>query len=63
MRIHHSIGEIGMAAIPANVPSRFSIARKAGGLPPVKPLRTPAKPTQKSRKTPAKTPIVNPRKP
>jgi hypothetical protein len=56
MRTHHSIVEIGMAAIPASVPSLFFSPRTAGALPPRK---TPAEPMQNQRKNFAK-PQQNP---
>jgi hypothetical protein len=56
MRIHHSIVEIGMAEISASVPSWFSIARKAGGLIPIKPSEKPAISFGKICENPGKTP-------
>jgi hypothetical protein len=55
MRIHHSIVKIGTAAIPASVPSSFSTARKAGGLPPVKLPEKPANSSTKICENPSKT--------
>ena len=55
MNPHRTIVEIGMAAIPASALSLFSIARKAGGLPPVKSLQNPGKTNAKTSQNPSKT--------
>jgi hypothetical protein len=60
MNLHRSIGEIAMAAIPASVPSLFSIARPAGGLPPVKAPEKPANSFTKICKNPNKIPHRQP---
>jgi hypothetical protein len=64
MRIHHSIVEIGMAAIPASAPSRFSLTRKAGAAPRKTPRKDPNFVHQNLRKTqqkPTSSTLVNPK--